>query len=107
MDVDGSRALEEGEMEEVGLVLPFAVSGEDSQSLLSLTREMETLLDPLVRTIQTHSETHRALIVLLLQILYATNNHIYAISIESERDPWHEHFGCVCCTHENARVHTF
>ena len=44
-------AVEGGGEEEGGegaVVLPFEVAAEDCQDLLSLTREMEHLLDPLV-----------------------------------------------------------
>jgi hypothetical protein len=47
VEVYSSRELREGEGKEIGMVLPFEVAAEDSQSLLSLTREMEHLLDPL------------------------------------------------------------
>ena len=54
VEVYSSRELREGEGKEIGMVLPFEVAAEDSQSLLSLTREMEHLLDPLVPWLQIH-----------------------------------------------------
>lgn len=48
VEVESSRALKEVEGEEMEVVLPFEVAAGDSQSLLSLTKEMEHLLDPLV-----------------------------------------------------------
>ena len=47
-EVEGREAVEEGEGSENEIMLPFEVATEDSRNVLSLTQEMEHLLDPLV-----------------------------------------------------------
>ena len=68
----GREGVGGGEGEEV--VLPFEVAFEDCHDLLSLTREMEHLLDPLV---QLDTETHNPYCAWSYRLDIQTNTHTH------------------------------